>query len=184
VQERAFLDDIVDQMLRQAPTDRPTSIAEVKKLVQMHHAEAVSLQRLSAIDGTVVKSNAIDDPLALDPPKLIDFDWNQGQLTLTLDRPVTPDWIRALRGINATFLMGKDPSAFTFRGDVAIIDAREHEVQQLINYFKNWLPAASVNLKALLEEKAWRDESARKEQLKRERENEEQRLRIKRNIKI
>lgn len=182
--EQGFLDDIVAKMLRQAPEERPPSIAEVKGLIQKYQSEAVSLQRLSAIDQTVINASEIDEPLALDPPKLIDFDWNQGQLTLTLDRPVTPDWIRALQGINTTYLMGKDPSAFTFRGDQAIIGAREHEVQQLINYFKTWLPVASRNLKYLLEEKGRREESARQEKLKRERENEEQRLRIRRNIRI
>jgi len=182
--EQGFLDDIVAKMLRQAPEERPPSIADVKALIQKYQSEAVSLQRLSAISGTVIKASEIDEPLALEPPKLIDADWNQGQLTLTLDRPVTPDWIRALQGINATFLMGKDPRAFTFRGDHAIIDAREHEVQQLINYFKAWLPAASSNLRGLLEQAAQRQESARREQLKRERENEEQRLRIRRNTKI
>ena len=163
--EQGFLDDIVAKMLRQAPEERPPSIADVKALIQKYQSEADSLQRLSAISGTVIKASEIDEPLALEPPKLIDADWNQGQLTLTLDRPVTPDWIRALQGINATFLMGKDPRAFTFRGDHAIIDAREHEVQQLINYFKAWLPAASSNLRGLLEQAAQRQESARREQL-------------------
>jgi hypothetical protein len=132
----------------------------------------------------VIKASEIDEPLALVPPKLIDADWNQGQLTLILDRPVTADWIRALQGVNTTHLVGKEPIAFTFRGDKATIGAKEHEVQQLINYFKAWLPVASQNLKYLLEEKGRREESAQKERLKLERENEEQRLRIKRNIKI
>jgi serine/threonine protein kinase len=83
-----FLDAIVAKMLRQTPAERPSSIAELKGLIRKYETEAVSLQRLSEIEGTVIKEGEIDEPLALTPPKLIGADWNRGTLTLTLDRPV------------------------------------------------------------------------------------------------
>lgn len=180
-----FLDPIVTRMLRQAPGDRPSSIAEVKQLVQRNQAEAVSLQRLSQIDGTVIKSTEIDEPLAQTPPKLIDVDWNRGVLTLILDRAVTPEWIGALQHMGSySSVSGKPPQAFSFQGKTASITAQEHEIQSVIHHFKQWLPAASRVLKALLEEAAQRDEAERKEQLRREREAEEQRLRVRRNIRL
>jgi hypothetical protein len=69
-------------------------------------------------------------------------------------------------------------------GNQASVRAAEHEVQPLIEHFKTWLPIASRMLKAALEEKAQPQEAARKEQLRRERESEEQRLRVLRNIRI
>lgn len=75
----------------QAPEERPGSVADVKGLIQRYKAEAVSLQRLSEIDGTVFKSAQVDEPLAETPPKLIDFDWDGSTLTLLLDRPVNSE---------------------------------------------------------------------------------------------
>jgi hypothetical protein len=54
----------------------------------------------------------------------------------------------------------------------------------VIDYFKQWLPEASRTLKSLLEQAARQQETHRKEQLRREREAEEQRLRVLRNIRI
>ena len=65
-------------------------MADVKGLIQRYKAEAVSLQRLSEIDGTVIKSAQVDEPLAETPPKLMDADWDGANLTLLLDRPLTP----------------------------------------------------------------------------------------------
>ncbi len=181
----SFLDAIVSSMRKQTPGERPASIAEIKGLIQRNQAEAVSLQRLSKIDGTVIKSTEIDEPLAQTPPRLVDADWNGGRLILTLDRVVTPEWINALQRMgNYSSVFGKPPQAFSFQGKTASIAAREHEIQSVIDHFKQWLPAASRVLKVLLEEAAQRDEAARKEQLRREREAEEQRLRVRRNIRL
>lgn len=85
---------------------------------------------------------------------------------------------------NFSSLMGKGPGRFVFSGNQASIDAQEHEVQAVINHFKNWLPTATRTLKQLLEQAVQQQETKRREQLHREREAEEQRLRVLRNIKI
>jgi hypothetical protein len=54
----------------------------------------------------------------------------------------------------------------------------------VIDYFKEWLPLASRTLKSFLEQAARREEADRREQLRREREAEEQRLRVLRSIRI
>jgi len=183
--ELGFLDAIVGRMLRQAPDERPATVGELKGLLERHQAEAASLQRLSRIDGTVISAAQIDEPLAQQPPRLIGADWKGGRLTLTLDRPVTGEWVAALQRMGSyTSVMGKDPSAFSFRGNQASVDAAEHQVQAVIDHFKTWLPKASGTLKHLLEVSAQREEAQRREQLRREREAEEQRLRVLRGIKI
>jgi serine/threonine protein kinase len=183
--EQGFLDAIVASMIRQAPEERPGSIAEVKRLIQRHHSDAVSLQKLSQIEGTVIKANEIDEPLAVTPPRLVGADWNGGVLTLTLDRAVTPKWIEALHQMGSfTSVLGKPPQVFNFRGNQAVVGAPEHEVQSLIDNFKAWLPTATRTLKFQLEQDAQRQHIARLEQLRREQEAEEQRLRIMRKIQI
>jgi serine/threonine protein kinase len=181
----AFLDEIIAQMLRQTPGDRPRSIADLKGLIQKHQSEAVSLQRLSQINGTVIKSDQIDVPLAETPPRLVNADWNRGQLVLTLDRPVTPQWINALHQMSGySSVMGKPPQVFSFHGNQAVVGAQEHEVQMVIDNFKTWLPMASRTLKSLLEQAAQKLEFEKREELRLERKAEEQRLRVLRQIKI
>lgn len=180
-----FLDSIVAMMIRQAPEERPGSIAEVKGLVQRHQAEAVSLQRLSTIDGTVIRADKIDAPLAETPPNLVGFDWAHGRLTLKLDRSVTREWVDALHQMGSfSSIVGKPPQVFSFRDNEAFVDAEEYQIQQVIDLFKTWLPLATQNLKSTLEQAAQRLERARKEQLRLEREAEDQRLRVLRKIKI
>ncbi len=183
--EYSYLDEIVAKMLRQAPSERPASVADLKGLIQYHQSEAVSMQRLSQIDGTVIKSDKIDEPLAETPPRLVAVDWNRGQLILTLDRTVTPEWIDALYGMGTySSVMGKPPRTFIFRGNQATSPAEEYQVKDMVDHFKRWLPLASSALKDSLEEAAKKEVTRRREQLRQEREAEEQRIRVLRNIKI
>jgi serine/threonine protein kinase len=180
-----FLDAIVAQMLRQNSVERPKSIADLKRLLQKNHLEFISLQKISRIDGTVVAAATVDEPLALEPPRLVDADWNGGRLTLKLDRPVDQHWINALHRMGSySSVSGKPPQAFTFNGNTASVNAQEHEVQPVIDAFKTWLPAASRALRNLLEQASLHEAASRKGQLRREQEAEQKRLRVMRNIKI
>ena len=148
-------------------------------------SEAVTLQRLSQIEQTAIKTTDIDDPLAITPPKLFAADWNGGVLTLMLDRPVHQMWINALHNMGSySSVMGKEPPAFHFEGKKISITAREGEVQHIIDHFKTWLPIATRNLCTQLEQAAIRQTAFDKETLRREKEAEELRLRINRQIKI
>ena len=181
----AFLDEIVAKMIRQVAKERPGSIAEVKAIIQRYQAEAVTAQRLSHLDGTVIAATEIDEPLAYEPPRLVDADWDRGILTLTLDREVSGGWIDALHQMASyRSVRGKGPERFAFDGSRASVDAQDHEVQPVIDHFKEWLPVATRLLKRNLEQAAQQREAERKEQLRREREAEEQRLRVLRSIKI
>jgi hypothetical protein len=180
-----FLDDVVARMIRQAPNDRPRNIGEVKALIQRHQAEAVTLQRLSEIKETVVRVGEIDNPLAHEPPQLIDAEWNNGTLQLTLNRPVNNDWVKALRNMGSfSSVMGIPPNAFTFQGNVATVRSSEQEAQHVINYFKTWLPNATTTLRHSLEHKVRQEEAKRREELRQAQAAEEQRLRVNRNLKI
>jgi serine/threonine protein kinase len=183
--EQDFLDEVVSVMLRQNPDERPASIADVKGLIQRHKFEAVSLQRLGRIDGTVIKLSEVDEPLAETPPKVVAAAWDRERLTLTLDRPVTPEWVEALHQLgNYTSVLGRGPNSFSFSGNQASANARETEAQPMVDHFKNWLPAASQSLKNRLEQAVHRREESMRAELRREREAEEARLRVTRKLKI
>lgn len=180
-----FLDPIVAQLLRQSPNDRPGSVAELKGLIQRYRAEAVAQQRLSQITNTVIKAGEIDDPLALEPPRLIDFDWQNGTLTLTLDRPVNQAWIAALHNMgNYSCVMGHEPHTFSVGGTTVRKTCRPVDVQHIINHFKDWLPKATQTLNATLRQEEARRKYEREKQLELARQAEEARLKVLREVKI
>jgi serine/threonine protein kinase len=180
-----YLDEVVGQMLKQNQNERPVSIDQVKSLIQKYHSELIIRQRLSSISGAVIKTEEIDEPSASSPPKLIDYDWDGRILKLILDRTVSQDWVSALKSLGSfTAVRGKPPALFSFSENVATIGAEDHEIQSVINYFKQWLPAASAALKYSLEQKALRSAADMAQRLRKERELEERRLRVLQTVRI
>lgn len=94
--EYGYLDRIVDACLRQERSNRPDSIEAIKRDVHIYGQEAVTLQKLSAIENRVVDESVIDDPLAAHPIGLVGADWDANILTLELSQPVTEKWVSAL----------------------------------------------------------------------------------------
>lgn len=80
--------------------------------------------------------------------------------------------------------MGTPPTSFQFREDVATVRAQEHTVQQVVDYFKQWLPNATNTLRHLYEQNIQKNVAAEREKLRQEKVSEEQRLRVNRNIRI
>jgi serine/threonine protein kinase len=183
--EAGFLDPLVSLLLRQNPAERPTSIQAIKQQIQRYEAEAVSLQRLNDLGDQVVPTTTVDDPLATTPPVLVGFDWNDGILTLKLDRAVSSQWIHALRNMGAfSSIMGNAPEDFSIHGNLASTRVSAHSAQQVVNSFKSWLPIATRVLRENLEAAARKAERRRLEELRRQREAEEERLRVLRSIRI
>lgn len=180
-----FLDAIVAAALRQNPSERPGTIAELKGMIQKYHAGAVTLQRLSDITKTVVPEDTVDDPLAIEPPRLIGAELINGTLHLTMDRSVSHQWIQAmLRTGNFSSVMGAGPGLFSFAGEKASVRVPEQSAQDAINHFKEWLPKATQTLKVTLEHEAALNRTKLLEHLRREREAEEKRLRVNQSLKI
>jgi serine/threonine protein kinase len=185
--EFAFLDQIVARMMRQNPGERYDSIAEVKQAIARHQSEFLSLQKVSQIDETVIPDGEIDDPLALTPPKIVDADWGNGMLTLTMDRAIGRGWENALHhhmgGHSA--VMGIGPERFQFRnGRTATVSVAAHSVQKVIDHFKAWLPRATAGYKNRLEQEAAQKKAELQRKLRNERRAEEERLQVIRNLKI
>jgi serine/threonine protein kinase len=181
----AYLDAVIAKMIRQNPGDRYQNIAELKAAISHHHAEFQTIQKLSRIDATVIPAGEVDDPLAFNPPKLVGANWDNGILTLTLDREVSAAWVRALQTMgNYTSVMNIGPERFQFSGKQARVHVSEGDAQRVVNFFKEWLPQATRRLKYNLENEMQEQRRQREEKLKRERANEEQRLRVNKSLII
>lgn len=183
--EWSYIDELVARMIRQNPAERPTSIQHIKSEIEGYHSQYITLQKLSAFSEEIVPSLAIDDPLATEPPKLVGADWNAGELLLTLDQPVSKEWVDALGNMGSySSVMGVGPETFRFHGRTARVRVNSRDVQAVIDHFKVWLPNATGVLHFQLRQHAQRAEAQRQERLRRMREAEEERLRVLRALKI
>ena len=183
--EYAYLDAIVDEMLRQSAADRPASVEIVKQKLIGYKNEFVARQRISTLKQTVVPVTDLDDPLISDPPRLIGFDYDQGKLTLILHQPVNQTWVWSLHNMgNYESLWNKGPERFSFSGGKAIITADEHEIQQIIDYFKRWLPNANQKYEDTIRREKLEAEEQQRRKLQREIEEQEKRARILKNIRL
>lgn len=183
----AYLDEIVELMIRNNPAERLTSIDGVKKELISRQKEFVSRQKLSQIDHTVIPKYKVDDPLVLNPIELKTIDFKNGKLILSLNNIPTPKWICAFQTIgNFQYILGKQPSQFQFGRDTnkVAISAEERQVQTLVSYFKEYVSEANAKYKTEVVEENLQKEIAEKKALQKEREEEERRLRIIRNTKV
>jgi serine/threonine protein kinase len=180
-----YLDSMIEEMLRQSPEERIHTIEEIKNQLIGRKSEFITRQKMSELKGTVIPITELDDPLIADPPRLVNFDWDKGTLTLFFQQPVDEKWVWALQNIGSrTYVAGKGPEAFRIRGDRAVISATESEVQKVIHYFKEWVPRANrVYEERIRREKAEEEEKQRKE-LKRQVLEQEARQRVLKNVKL
>jgi serine/threonine protein kinase len=181
----AWVDEIVAEMIDTDPNKRPQTIDAVKQLLVARQQDYVQRQRLSQIQHTVIPVGEEDDPLALQPPKLVDFEFEGNRLTLVVDRDVNQGWIQAFNTMNpGTAVLGKPPTAFHWSGRRATVSAQEYQVQPIINYFKDWMPIATTTYRQMRERE--RSTTAQREHAKLAAEQEEiqRQLRLKKNIKL
>ncbi|PTR04315.1 serine/threonine protein kinase [Paraburkholderia sp. GV068] len=175
----AWLDGIVDSMLRQDPAARPVSIDALKREIQFQRENVVSLQKISRIDETVVRVSDIDDPIIANGIRIVGCTWDNGMLRFELSEPVNPKWIQALRNMGSySSVMNKGPERFGFTGKAASIDAQEHEIEAIVQHFKNWLPTATRVYEDMLKRDAEAQAAAERAELLRRRKAEENNLRI------
>ena len=183
--ELARFDRVVAEMLRRDPNARPASIDAVKTLLLKYEAEDISRQKLHDLSKVVIPQGQNPDPLAHRPPTIVDVDWKNGNLTLIFDQPLSHGFIQGLLGMGSYHsVMGKPPQAFSYKGNTASIGAGDHEVQAIVDHFKAWLPRATATY-----DQRWKAENERaryleEQELKRARDEEERRLKLRGSIKL
>jgi len=180
-----YLDSIVEEMMRQSPKDRIDSIERIKNQLIGRKNEFITRQKVSELKAAVVPITELDDPLIADPPRLVNFDWDQGILTLFFQRPVNEKWVWALQNMGShTAVLGKGPEAFRIHGDKAVIGATENEVQTLIDYFNDWLPKANRVYEQRMRRESEQAEDKQRKEFKRQIAEQEARQRVLKNTKL
>lgn len=184
-EEYGYLDSLVTVMLSQNPESRPNSIREIRRELNKRQDEYLSQQKISKLKQTVIAEEEIDDPLAKTPPVLVDADWDGSTLTLKLDKSVNAGWVSALCNMGGySYIMGHPPETFSFSGDIARVSASGHEVQEIVDHFKNWLPEATNRYRHMLTQEQQEVVRREKEELQRKLRLEEERKRVMGDLKI
>jgi serine/threonine protein kinase len=180
--EYQYLDDVVEEMISQSPENRPSSINAVKKLINIKSDFFLTSQKISKLDSTVIPSSEIDDPIVADPIKLIDRDWDENTeiLTLVLSQNVNKNWKKAFVNMESTYssLLRKGPEVFELSENKARINARANEVQQIIDYFKSWLPMVANRYESILISDMQAKEDAQRQQIQTEKEKYERKKHV------
>ena len=181
----AYLDNLVLEMLRQSPVERPASVEVIKQNLKARGLEFVESQKLNKLKQTVTPISDIDDPLIADPPRIVNFAWDGKILTLFFSQALNPKWHWALCHMGSySSVMGKRPEIFKIVGDKATIDARSDQVQSIIDHFKGWIPRANQKYEETIRQEKRAEEENERQRLKRQIEAQEERLRVLKSIKI
>ena len=184
--EFGYLDALVEQMVRQDPADRPSSLDQIKSELIARKNDFVTQQRISELKNAVVPVREVDDAIVADPIRLVGLDYRpDGVLILKLSQSVNATWVQAFQNIgNYSALMGHEPSRFTFNGDTALMAVGEQYVQQIVDHFKNYLATANSDYERLLTQQQRRAEDVEWRRLQNELAREEQRKRILDKVKV
>ena len=179
----AWIDEVVETLIRFDPDARPSGVAAIRELLRIRSSNFDAQQKLSSMSKTVINAAEIDDPLASEPPTVVGADFDGQQVIITLDRPVNAGWVDALKNIGSyTSAMNAGPERFTFNGAQARVPSRGDDAQQIINYFKEWLPRATAMYRQRLTVARERDERERRESLERQRKELERRQQIRKSL--
>jgi serine/threonine protein kinase len=166
----AYLDDMVTEMLDQLVERRINSIAEVKRQLIGRGDEFVRFQRLNALKQSVVPVTDIEDSLINDPPTLRDANYIRGVLYLDLSRPVNDKWIAEMHNLRETYRYKTNapPERFEILGDRAAIRVNEGDLQQIVDYFKDWLQIANRQYEQRIRNEIWEKQERQRKELQEE----------------
>lgn len=162
-----FLDNVIDKMISQNPRNRfdciDDIIHEINALITINEKDE-EIKRLKEIK---YEESEETDILILEPPKLIDFKYNDdiGKLFLYLDKNVNEEWVNCITKGSYGELLGYGPERFRFENNIAMVNLSPsglNNLQQIINYFKSWVKNANTHYSIQVTNRR-RNEKQRKE---------------------
>jgi len=184
--EYAYLDGLIELMLRQDPALRP-SVGDVKRELIARGNEFLSVQRLNALKSDVIPDTEVDDPIVRNPIGLDSVDFRDGCLVFKLTTAPPPNWIRAFHNPNSSwsYYAGAGPEAFSFRGNETGIPLREGmSANQLVEHMKSYIGLANRQYAEIVAAEHRNRVALEREQLRKKIAEEERRQKILGELKI
>jgi serine/threonine protein kinase len=174
----AYLDEIVEKMVRQSAGERYASLDDVKKELIGRHQVFVSQQALDAARKKVVPKFA---PGVVAPVNVVGADWKEATLFLKLDREPEPGWVQCFQRPRGTYrtLWGAMPQNFYFKGNTAVIhQVQEQLAQGFLDQFKEYSQMATKSFQQDVNDAAAQKEANARGRLENERRAAEERARV------
>lgn len=180
-----YLDEIVEQMIRQDPSDRPSSVQQIKEMLFVAGEHATTFQKLDVLHRTVVPVSTPDDPLGGVEVRAIEFSYEPGWLHFKLEPAPPPEWMSALHelGSYGSFPGLAEPSLVESTDRGAQVPAKESVVTEVAKYVKEWVNSANVEYRQRLAQKAKAQERLRGEALEQKRRWHEEKVRAMERLK-
>ncbi len=175
--EFAYLDAMVERMIRQSPADRPSSVLSIKNELLTRGAEFITRQKLDAMRNTVIPASSPDDPLGGVDVTAFGFAWARGMLTFKLEPTPPPEWHHALLTLGdfQGYTGLAEPGRVQFASNGAAVPANENIAVEVAKMVRQWVSSANREYRKHLLEKAAQEERRQLETLAaRRRELEEQ----------
>jgi serine/threonine protein kinase len=183
--DHAFLDEIVDQMIQQAPEQRPRTIAKIKEELIARGKLFISLQRLDDSKKRVIPESEIVDPLVSDPIRLVEVvDYSNSTLTLRLNRPVNDVWKGCFTKRATQFTANVSSAVVSFHGDKVQIIVSEHFLEQGVNFVKEYIPLANEEYASVVKQEHQKDIAQKRAAFKSALEQEQKRISILQKIRL
>ncbi len=180
----AYLDPLVDLMLRHDVMRRASDVAQVKVELRNRGNEFISLQRLNAAKSEVITEADIDDPIFTNPINVTDIDYIGTNLIFTLSAVPPEKWKAAFNGIrNFEGVWGKGPSVFGFQRNEALIQATDSEAPLIAGYMDDYIKKANMGYRQALIADRDTQTNQRREAVARRVADEERRQRVLSKIK-
>jgi serine/threonine protein kinase len=186
VPKYAYLDGLIELMLRQDPAQRPP-IDEVKLQLIARGNEFLSVQRLNSLRSEIIPDSEVDDPIIRNPITLVGVDYRDGNLVFKLSAAPPPNWIMAFQNPRSSWssYVGAGPEYFTFRDSEAQLRLNPgQEPQQLIDNTKSYIELANRQYGDTVRAAHQKKLAAEREQLRSKVAEEERRQKILGALKI
>ncbi len=182
--EYAYLDGLIDLMLRQDPAQRP-SVADVKRELFARGNEFLSGQRLNSLKSEVIPDTEVDDPIIRNPIGIVSTDYRDGFLVVTLTTPPPPNWIMAFHRPMSSWshYPGSGPESFNFRGNEATVPLSDGmSAKRLLEYTKSYVELANRQYALIVVVEHQKKLALEREQVRTKIAKEEHRLKILRDL--
>lgn len=182
--EFAYVDGLVELMVRQQPEQRP-AVGMIKNELIGRRNEFVRQQHLDALKKEVVPDSEISDPLISDPIRAVEkLDYRNGVLTLRLNRAVNKKWEECFRMRASAFSVNVSAALMTLQGDRVLIRVNDNFVLQGVEYFKQYCVSANEEYAAQVKREHQQEIESKRGELKRRILEDEARMKILARISI
>lgn len=155
-----YLDSIVNKMIKQSPNDRYKNINEILKDIKIKEQIQAQTLKIKVLENEDIEYIS-EFSVLNEPPYITGVDWNDNLLTIELSSEVNRKWKQAFHDLGSYHsILGHEPKTFSFTGNKVTHKCEGRLAQNILDYFKAWLPDVTKSYNQSVENDRKRIEAA------------------------